>query len=427
MNTPHPHPAPRPASALVARAARDTLYALSAFPLGVLGLVVTVVGVAAGLGTLVIWIGVLVLAATLVVSSWLARLERVRLVRLQERAPRATRYRGTDPRQGPIARTIRPLRDPQMWLDTLWGPIAFVTGTLAFVVATVWWAAALVGTTYWIWQTWVPSGDADETLASLLGLGDGRVAESLLNLALGLIAFATLPWVVRAVCWVHASLADFVLNGRSSMTARVERAEGALDATQQAEVAALRRLERDIHDGPQQRLVRLTMDLGRARRQLGTDPEQASASIDSALHQARETLDELRALSRGIAPPLLVDRGLGVALDDLVVRSAVPVELVHALPHGLAPHVETAVYFTVSEALTNVAKHAGADAAHVRVVSEGADLLVEIRDHGVGGAHPGKGQGLAGLAQRVAAVAGTFEIDSPVGGPTVLTARIPVA
>lgn len=168
------------------------------------------------------------------------------------------------------------------------------------------------------------------------------------------------------------------------------------------------------------------MDLGRARRQVAGDPEQASATIESALEQARETLDELRALSRGIAPPLLVDRGLGVALDELVVRSAVPVTLVHDLPTGLSPHVETAVYFTVSEALTNVAKHSGADAADVRVVPDGTDLLVQVRDEGVGGAHPGKGQGLAGLVQRVAAVGGTLEVDSPAGGPTLVTARIPV-
>lgn len=386
----------------------------------------TVVGVATGIATLIVWVGVLVLAATLVASSWLARLERVRLVAMQGREPRPTTYRVPRGRPGVLARLIAPLRDPQMWLDTLWGPLAFVTGLAAFVVTVVWWAAALTGLTSWFWQIWLPESEGNETLASLTGLGDGRTAGSLLNVAIGLAALVTLPWVVRGVAWLHASLADVVLNGRSTLSARVERAEGARDAAQEAEAVALRRLERDIHDGPQQRLVRLTMDLGRARRQVGADPEQASATIESALEQARETLDELRALSRGIAPPLLVDRGLGVALDELVVRSAVPVTLVHDLPQGLSPHVETAVYFTVSEALTNVAKHSGAESAAVRVVPDGSDLLVEVRDAGVGGAHAGKGQGLAGLAQRVAAVGGTLEVDSPAGGPTLVTARIPV-
>lgn len=421
-----PTTARRDPSPLAARVGWDTLYALTAFPLGLVGFVLTVVGVATGVATLIVWVGVLVLAATLVASSWLARLERVRLVAMQGREPRPTTYRVASGRQGPIARLIAPLRDPQMWLDTLWGPLAFVTGLAAFIVTVVWWAVVLTGLTYWIWQLWLPQSEGNETLASLIGLGDGRLADSLLNLAIGLVALVTLPWVVRGVAWLHASLADVVLNGRSSMSARVERAEGARDAAQEAEAVALRRLERDIHDGPQQRLVRLTMDLGRARRQVAGDPEQASATIESALEQARETLDELRALSRGIAPPLLVDRGLGVALDELVVRSAVPVTLVHDLSAGLSPHVETAVYFTVSEALTNVAKHSGADAADVRVVPDGTDLLVQVRDEGVGGAHPGKGQGLAGLAQRVAAVGGTLEVDSPAGGPTLVTARIPV-
>ena len=414
----------QPRSAVAGRAAWDSLYAITALPLGLVGFVVTVVGISAGVGTLIVWVGLPILAATLVVSSWLARLERLRLVAMQGREPRPASYRVAGTKRGPIVRLLDPLRDPQMWLDALWGPLAFVTGLLAFVVTVVWWAVALAGTTYWIWQGWLPG--TQDTVASQIGLGEGRAAESLFNLALGLIACATLPWAVRCVAWLHASLADVVLNGRSSLSARVERAEGARDAAQAAEAVSLRRLERDIHDGPQQRLVRLTMDLGRARRQMDADPEQASATIESALEQARGTLDELRSLSRGIAPPLLVDRGLGVALDELVVRGAVTVDLVHELPTGLSPHVETAVYFTVSEALTNVAKHSGAGAAQVRVVPAGTDLLVEIRDHGVGGAHLGKGQGLAGLAQRVAAVDGTLEVDSPDGGPTVVTARIPV-
>jgi len=414
----------REPSSLVARTGWDTLYALTAFPLGLVGFVLTVVGVATGVGTLIVWVGVPVLAATLVASSWLARVERVRLVAMQGRPPRPAFYRAAD-RTGPLARLVEPLRDPQRWLDTLWGALSLVTGTLAFVVAVTWWSAAVGGLTYGLWQAWLP--EQGDTLASLIGLGDGRVADIALTTGIGLLALVTLPWALRGVSWLHASLADAVLNGRSELSARAARAEGARDAAQQAEAVALRRLERDIHDGPQQRLVRLAMDLGRARRQVGTDPEQAARTIDAALEQARGTLDELRALSRGIAPPLLVDRGLGVALDELVVRSAVPVSLTHELPHGLSPHVETAVYFTVSEALTNVAKHSGAQAATVRVVPDGTDLLVEVRDEGVGGAHPGKGQGLAGLAQRVAAVDGTFAVDSPDGGPTVVTARIPVA
>lgn len=408
---------------VVVRAGRDSLYVLTALPLALVGFVLSVAGVASGVGTLVVWVGLPILAATLVTSTGLARLERLRLVGMQGRARRPAPYRSATPGARPSRRLLAPLRDPQRWLDVLWGVVGLATALAGFVVVVTWWAAGFVGLTYWFWQRWLPAGG--ETLAELIGLGPGRVADSLLNLAIGVIVLLTLPFVVRAAAWVHASFADVVLNGRSGLAAQLRASEGARVAAQAAEAVSLRRLERDIHDGPQQRLVRLTMDLGRARRQVHHDPEVAVQAVDSALRQARETLEELRALSRGIAPPLLVDRGLGVALDELVVRSAVGVDLHHELPRGLSPHVETAVYFTVSEALTNVAKHSGAERASVSVVPEDGDLVVRVSDEGVGGAHPGKGTGLAGLQQRMTAVGGELLVDSPVGGPTALTARVP--
>jgi signal transduction histidine kinase len=192
-----------------------------------------------------------------------------------------------------------------------------------------------------------------------------------------------------------------------------------------AEAESLRRLERDIHDGPQQRLVRLTMDLGRAKRQVADDPARATKTLDAALAQARETVAELRSLSRGIAPPLLVDRGLAAALEEMLNQSSVPVTSRIDVPAQLPPHVETAVYFVVAEALTNVAKHSHASSAEVSVVLDGVELEVRVEDDGVGGAHPSKGLGLAGLRQRLAAVDGTLDVSSPDGAGTALVARIP--
>ena len=157
------------------------------------------------------------------------------------------------------------------------------------------------------------------------------------------------------------------------------------------------------------------MDLGRARKQLAEDPDRAAETIDAALLQARETVDELRSLSRGIAPPLLVDRGLAAALGELTVRSEVPVEATIDVPDTLPPHVETAVYFVVAEALTNVAKHSGATRASVGVWMENGGVEVRVEDDGVGGAHPAKGSGLAGLQQRVLAADGRLEVSSPGG------------
>ena len=142
--------------------------------------------------------------------------------------------------------------------------------------------------------------------------------------------------------------------------------------------------------------------------------------------QARETVDELRSLSRGIAPPLLVDRGLAAALGELTVRAPVPVEATIDVPDGLPPHVETAVYFVVAEALTNVAKHSGATRTTVGVWIEDDGVEVRVEDDGTGGAHPAKGSGLAGLQQRVLAADGRLDVSSPEGGPTVVSAWLPL-
>ncbi len=196
----------------------------------------------------------------------------------------------------------------------------------------------------------------------------------------------------------------------------------------QAEAQTLRRLERDIHDGPQQRLVRLNMDLEAVVRRLDDNPDKARVLVGEALDQSREALTELRALSRGIAPPILSDRGLAAALAAAAARSPVEVALEIDLPERirLAEAVETTAYFVVTEALTNVAKHAHATLVTVAVSADSDRLLVQVRDDGRGGAHLGKGHGLAGLADRLATVEGVLDVHSPDGGPTVLTAEIPL-
>ncbi len=220
---------------------------------------------------------------------------------------------------------------------------------------------------------------------------------------------------------------------RRQITGLQEQKQAAVSA----EATALRRLERDIHDGPQQRLVRLAMDLGRARQQLDTDPQAARATIEEALGQTRETLDELRALSRGIAPPILTDRGLSSALAALGARSPVPVDLALDPELGrLDPGVESTTYFVVAEALTNVAKHSQATQCAITVAVASAvsptaaqpsgNLLgIVVLDDGVGGASIAKGHGLAGLADRVRAAGGTLRITSPIGGPTEIRVELP--
>ena len=401
-------------------------YAISAFPIALVGFIVVVIDLALGVGLSVLIGGMLLISVGIMVARGFARFERIRLRGMLGRRAPQPRYVCAPSGTGFWRRQLTPLRDPQSWLEVVWTVVGLVTGTIAFVVTVAWWAATGAGLTYWFWQQWLPNGRDDHELAYYLGFGDGRTAASLVQLALGVIALLTLPWAVRLVTTIHASLASVLLCSRAELQREVARVEGGRDAARLAEAESLRRLERDIHDGPQQRLVRLTMDLGRAKKQVAEDPDRAAETLDAALAQARETVAELRSLSRGIAPPLLVDRGLAAALGEMLAQSVVPVQSRIDVPADLPPHVETAVYFVVAESLTNVAKHSRATGAEVSVVVDGAELEVRVEDDGIGGAHPAKGLGLAGLRQRLAAVDGTLEVTSLEGAGTAVVARIPL-
>jgi signal transduction histidine kinase len=240
--------------------------------------------------------------------------------------------------------------------------------------------------------------------------------------------------VFRGLTLLHDVIGRGMLGAWRSEALEVEVAQlsASRGAAVQAEDASLRRLERDIHDGPQQRLVRLQMDLAAIERKLDTDPEAARTLLGEARDQARESLDELRALSRGFAPPLLQDRGLAVALESLGSRSPVPVisELELPTDAALPAPIERNAYFIVAELLANAAKHSGATAIRLRAATRDAGeaghwLDLWVTDNGHGGATPEPGHGLAGLEERVAGLRGLFVIDSPVGGPTAIGAHIP--
>jgi signal transduction histidine kinase len=226
---------------------------------------------------------------------------------------------------------------------------------------------------------------------------------------------------------MEARLGRVLLTLRAGTQAEIGRLSEGRDAAVAAEAVALRRLERDIHDGPQQRLVRLSMDLHRAQRLIATDPDGARSTLAEAAAMTTETLEELRALSRGIAPPVLADRGLTAALAALAARSPVPVELAVGLEQGrrLAPAVENSAYFLASEALANVAKHSQATVCRVTVVCDASRLRVVVEDDGRGGAVLAPGHGLAGLADRLRAVDGVLTVDSPRGGPTRVIGDLP--
>ena len=202
---------------LVQRLLRDSAYTLTALPIGILTFAITVTGLSAGAGLVVVWIGLPVLVGTVLLSRAFAHLERLRLRSLQDREAPLPAYLKAEPGSSVLRRLLTPLRDPQSWLDTFWGIVGFVTGLIGFVVTVTWWAAAAGGLTYWFWEHWIPMDGDNTTLAELIGLGEGRNPEIWLNLGIGAFALLTLPWMVRAVALLHAGTADAMLNGRERL------------------------------------------------------------------------------------------------------------------------------------------------------------------------------------------------------------------
>jgi signal transduction histidine kinase len=191
-------------------------------------------------------------------------------------------------------------------------------------------------------------------------------------------------------------------------------------------LAERRRLERNLHDGAQQRLVALALELGLVQARIETDPAGAAQLLAAAREELALAIEELRELARGLHPPILTERGLRPALESLARRAPIPVRLEAPLSGRLPEAVEAAVYYVVAEALTNAAKHARADSAVVRLIVCGGHARIEIRDDGVGGARVRAGGGLRGLTERLEALGARLEVDSPPGEGTILTGAIPL-
>ncbi|MFJ3897445.1 sensor domain-containing protein [Streptomyces sp. NPDC090083] len=332
--------------------------------------------------------------------------------------------------------------DPGRWLDMGHAVLVLPVVVVTSVVTALWWFVAVAAVSCPLRSPYpapgslrpmnLSVGGSRSHIALSLGLTspDSRIAFAVV---LGLLMLATLPLVTRACVTVQTGLGNALLSDLSALHRRISGLEQERDtaraqtlAAVTAEAAALRRLERDIHDGPQQRLVRLAMELGRAQHHLDSRPDTAREALADALVQAQETLEELRALSRGIAPPILADRGLRAALSALAARCVVPVDLdLGPLDRRPEPAVETAAYFLVAEALTNVAKHSHARQCLIGLRHDEGILRVWVTDDGVGGAALAKGHGLRGLDDRLHAVGGRLLTVSPDGGPTTITGELP--
>ena len=394
----------------------QTWYAVGAIIVGpfvaMLAFGIVVALISTGLTTLLAGIGILFIAAGVESSRVVAWVERWRVFVGEPDKPRAHPYR---PFGGGILDIVRAeFADEARWRDVLYVAVDLPLTIIEFTVVGVAWALALFALTLPIWF---------EPRASLPPIWLASVAGVLL-----LFVAASLSQIVIRL---HRQVVAGLLCTSESRALRreVETLRQSRSAVIDVEATELSRIERDLHDGAQQRLVMLSIDLGLASERIDTDPEGAKELVRSSQEQTREALAEIRQLVRGIAPSILLDRGLVPAIESITGRGPIRTSIRSELAPGtrLSPAVERTAYFVASEALANVAKHSGASNCEVRVRLEGDQLVVEIWDDGRGGAIVAPNGGLAGLASRVAGVDGTLTVTSPSGGPTLIRAAIPVA
>lgn len=299
--------------------------------------------------------------------------------------------------------------DPACWRDMCWQLLAPMPAALPVLPV----ACALAGTAIGGWGLY----HGGPVLPAVLGLAS--VVPALL------IAYLATPWLLSA----HGHSARLLLapTERSLLRRRVQRlAETRSDAID-AQAAELRRIERDLHDGAQARLVAVGLTLGAVDQLLERDPAAARELLNRSRQASAQALAELRDLVRGIHPPVLAERGLTDALRAMALDHPMPVEVTADLPGRPAAPVEAAVYFAAAEALTNTVKHAGADTARLAVSHTGTALRLVVSDDGHGGADDSAGTGLAGIRRRLGTFDGTLDVRSPPGGPTVLTMEVPCA
>ncbi|AKJ11463.1 histidine kinase [Streptomyces incarnatus] len=358
---------------------KEILYLLLNLPVTVFGFVYALTALSVGGSLTITVVGLPLLALGLLGSRQLGKLERAR-------ARRLLGVRVEEPTPLPLARTgglaqrlWMALKDPVAWRTLLYDLIRLPWGVLTFCTV----------------------------LTSLF------------------VLWPVLPYLARGLANVDRFMVRGLLSPSDELERRIAELESDRGVVVDTAAADLRRIERDLHDGAQARLVNLAMGLGLAKEKLLEDPDSAAAMVEEAHGEVKLALQELRDLARGIHPAVLTDRGLDAALSSVASRCTVPVKVTVDLPDRPAPAIEGIAYFTVSELLQNVSKHSRARSASVDVWRTEDRLFMQVRDDGRGGARLDGGTGMRGLAERLGAVDGLFVLDSPPGGPTVVTAELP--
>jgi signal transduction histidine kinase len=398
------------------------LYMLIALPLGVAEFAVLVTAISFGVGTAVTLIGIPVLIGTVWAWRWMAELERgliARLVGVEIPSP----YRPDPAPEHWWSRVTGRLSDPATWKDLAFLLLQLPLGILSFtVVVTVLGlglGALFAPAYYWALSdgTWITAIHVDTLGEALAVIPLGAVV-----LVAGIPALSLLG---RLYGWFASQLLGS--NADPLLTAQVTELQDARSRIIAAADAERRRIERDLHDGAQQRLVALALNLRMAEQRAESGDPTAAELVRRAGEEAQLALNELRDLARGIHPAILTNRGLPAALEDLAARATVPVEVVAVPGQRLPDPVEAAAYFVVSECLANVGKHADATSATVSATVSNGLLEVVVADDGVGGADLASGSGMQGLTDRVGALSGTLALESPPGAGTRVVASIPLS
>jgi signal transduction histidine kinase len=375
-------------------------------------------------------VGLLVITLALRFSRRLGALHRRLLMRLLERAVEAPpSFR---PGTGILGRLDRRLRDRAAWRGVWYSliklPVAAVQ--LYSVMLTIWGLADVSYPVIWtLFRN--HSGGRVHPLVAVVPVPFGGnfdvtswVGTFPVAIA-GAVCVVGAAWLARGINAADGRLVRGLL-GPSSMAERVSELERTRALAVDDSAAALRRVERDLHDGAQMRLAALAMNLGMAQEKLGDDDGSVRELIDAAQRNAVDALADLRDLARGIHPPVL-DNGLASALDSLASSSAIPATVTASIAERPAPAIETIAYFCAAELIANATKHSYANQIKINIFTERTGVLrLEVADDGIGGANQAQGTGLAGLAQRVSTVDGHIDVSSPAGGPTAVTVQLPL-
>ena len=412
---------------LEARSWREFGYLMLSLPISIIMFTFAVTMMPLGVGLLITFLGIPVLAAALAGCRGLGALERARartLLGLDVAAPEPLRMR----KPGAMAWIGAILKSGASWRHLLYSILHFPWAVFAFSVAITFWVSGWTMLTYPLWFWLFPMYGGQDGV-QLYGDEAHRIYldnpfEITVTALVGLLLTMATPWIVRALTQVDRLLVHGLL-GASRLATRVVELETDRGVVVDTAASDLRRIERDLHDGAQARLVALAMDLGLAKEKLTEDPQAAVRMVDEAHGEVKTALQELRDLARGIHPAILTDRGLDAALSAVASRCTVPVQVEVDLPARPAPAIEGIAYFTVSELLQNISKHSRATRAYVDIWRVENRLMIQVVDNGVGGADVSSGSGLAGLTERLDAVDGILVVDSPVAGPTRITAELP--